>query len=131
MNTANRVPPGTPTGGRFAPTAGAEAEIELADDLPPFGHDHPWNQDLKGREELEREFAEQLAGTGWGVSDPRQLSRRVFEGIALYRGLPQEETDAAVEEAVERGDDALYRWDAGQVAHRIGAESRYTRPYCW
>ena len=45
------------------------------------------------------------------MSDPRQLSRRVFEGIALCRGLPQEETDAAVEEAVERGDDALYRWD--------------------
>ena len=49
MNTPNRVPPGTPTGGRFAPTARAEAEIELANGLPPFGHDHPWNQDLTRR----------------------------------------------------------------------------------
>lgn len=118
MSDPTRVPAGVPSGGQFAATQHAEADIALdaeqSADLPPHGHDHPWNADEARRFGLEVELAGQLAATEWGRSDSRQLAWRIYSGVAMYRGLPVEEYadgSPAALEATERGDDALWAYD--------------------
>lgn len=89
-------------GGKFATKRHAEpAALEK-----PYGADAYWNSN-PDRLALESGFAQQLAGMPW-ASDTRQLAQRVYNQIAIYRGIPSDAADKAEREATERGDFAVW-----------------------
>lgn len=92
-------------GGKFATKRHAEpAALEK-----PYGADAYWNSN-PDRLALESGFAQQLAGMPW-ASDTRQLARRTYAQIAIYRGIPSVAADEAEREATEKGDYAVWLVD--------------------
>lgn len=90
-------------GGKFATKRHAEPPAALKE---PYGADAYWNSN-PDRLALEAELAQQLAGMPW-ASDYRQLARRLYTQIAIYRGIPSDAADKAECEATERGDFAVW-----------------------
>lgn len=83
-------------GGQFAPKARSEqARLDA-----PYGDGHPWNQDAEQRERLEVELAGQIATVPHFVADPRACAARIFQIVAVYRGVPSEVAEAATPDAV-------------------------------